>query len=92
MSSAGSQLFTIRGAGGVIKGNRNVYYDYYNLEKERGIERKKLKNRILPNLPYLFFALLFTKIGQTVRYAPGSDITGKALHILEGFSLAMQIR
>ena len=45
---------------------------------------------ILPNLPYLFFALLFTKLGQAVRYAPGSDITGKALHILEGFSLAFR--
>ena len=47
---------------------------------------------ILPNLPYVFFTLLFTKLGQGIRYAPGSDITGKALHILEGFSLTMQIR
>ncbi len=56
------------------------------------MKRVSIKKMIIPNIPYVFFALLFTKVGQAVRYAPGSDITGKALHILEGFSLAMQIR
>ena len=51
-----------------------------------------IKKMIVPNIPYVFFALLFTKIGQAVRYAPGTDIAGKALHILEGFSLARRIR
>ena len=56
------------------------------------MKRGGIKKLIIPNLPYVFFALLFTKIGQVVRYAPGSDISEKALHILEGFSLARQIR
>ena len=51
------------------------------------MKQVSIKKMILPNIPYAFFALLFTKLGQGIRYAPGSDITGKALHILEGFSL-----
>ena len=51
-----------------------------------------IKKMIVPNIPYVFFALLFTKIGQAVRYAPGTGISEKALHILEGFSLARQLR
>ena len=54
------------------------------------MKRVSIKKMILPNIPYAFFALLFTKLGQGIRYAPGSDITGKALHILEGFSLAFR--
>ena len=51
-----------------------------------------IKKMIVPNIPYVLFTLLFTKIGQGVRYAPGTDISEKALHILEGFSLAKRIR
>ncbi len=56
------------------------------------MKRVNIKKMIIPNIPYVFFALLFTKLGQGVRYAPGTDITGKALHILEGFSLAKRIK
>ncbi|BAL00216.1 hypothetical protein OBV_30170 [Oscillibacter valericigenes Sjm18-20] len=47
-----------------------------------------LKKLILPNLPYVFFALLGTKIGQAARLAPGADFSAKALHIAEGFQTA----
>ncbi len=48
------------------------------------------KKIILPNLPYLLFALLGTKCGQAARLAPGLDFSQKALHILDGFRLAFK--
>ena len=44
-----------------------------------------IKKIILPNLPYLLFALLGTKCGQAARLALGMDFSQKALHILDGF-------
>ena len=49
-----------------------------------------IKEIILPNLPYLLFALLGTKCGQAARLAPGLDFSQKALHILDGFRLAFK--
>lgn len=49
-----------------------------------------IKKIIIPNLPYLLFALLGTKCGQAVRLAPGLDFSQKALHILDGFRLAFE--
>ena len=49
-----------------------------------------IKKIILPNLPYLLFALLGTKCGQAARLAPGLDFSQKALHILDGFRLAFE--
>ena len=49
-----------------------------------------IKKIILPNLPYLLFALLGTKCGQAARLAPGMDFSQKALHILDGFRLAFE--
>ena len=49
-----------------------------------------IKKIILPNLPYLLFALLGTKCGQASRLAPGLDFSQKALHILDGFRLAFE--
>ena len=51
---------------------------------------RKAKRLILPNLPYVFFALLATKLGQAWRYAPGIDFSSKFLHIMEGMALAFQ--
>ena len=50
-----------------------------------------IKKIVLPNLPYLLFALLGTKCGQAARLAPGLDFSQKALHILDGFRLAFEI-
>ena len=49
-----------------------------------------LKKIILPNIPYVFLALLGTKLGQAGRLAPGFDFSSKALHIMEGFELAFE--
>ena len=49
-----------------------------------------IKKIILPNLPYLLFALLGPKCGQAARLAPGLDFSQKALHILDGFRLAFK--
>ena len=49
-----------------------------------------IKKIILPNLPYLLFALLGTKCGQAARLAPGLDFSQKALHIQDGFRLAFK--
>ena len=48
------------------------------------------KKKLIPNLPYLLFALLGTKCGQAARLAPGLDFSQKALHILDGFRLAFK--
>lgn len=49
-----------------------------------------LKKLILPNIPYVFIALLATKLGQATRLAPGSDFSSKVLHIMEGLTLAFE--
>ena len=46
------------------------------------------KKLIIPNIPYVFFAYLFDKVGQAVRLAPGADISEKILNITQGFSEA----
>lgn len=49
-----------------------------------------IKKIILPNIPYVFIALLATKLGQAARLAPGFDFSSKAIHIMEGLTLAFQ--
>ena len=49
-----------------------------------------IKKLALPNIPYVFIALYATKLGQAWRFAPGTDFSGKALHIMEGFAAAFQ--
>ena len=50
--------------------------------------KDKLRKYLLPNLPYLFFVYLFDKLCQTVRLAPGLDVSEKLLHIGQGFQTA----
>ena len=49
-----------------------------------------IKKFLLPNIPYVFIALFATKLGQAWRLAPGTDFSGKALHIMDGFAAAFQ--
>lgn len=49
-----------------------------------------LKKRIILNIPYVFFVYLFDKLSQMVRLAPGVDVSGKILHITQGFSVAFE--
>ena len=47
-----------------------------------------IKKQFLINAPYLIFVYLFDKIGQAVRFAPGVDLSGKLLSIVDGFTAA----
>ena len=51
---------------------------------------KKTKRRLLLNLPYIVFALLGTKLGQSWRLAPGFGFSEKFLHLMEGMAAAFQ--
>ena len=53
----------------------------------RQVNYKKL---ILLNLPYVFIALLATKLGEAARLSPGTDFSSKTLHIMEGLGAAFQ--
>ena len=48
------------------------------------MRKKNWKKILIPNIPYFFIALFATKLGQAVRMAPGTDFSGKALHMMEG--------
>ena len=48
----------------------------------------RLKKWILPNLPYVGIALFATKLGQAIRIAPGTDFSGKVLHMMDGMHAA----
>ena len=54
------------------------------------IDTVTLKNQVILHLPYLLFLLVFAKLGQTVRLAPGADASQKLLGLSEGFTLAFQ--
>ena len=49
-----------------------------------------MKKRFLLNFPYLVLGLYATKIGQAYRLSPGTELSEKMLHILDGFALAFQ--
>ena len=49
-----------------------------------------IKKLALPNIPYVLIALFATKLGQAWRLAPGTDFSGKALHLMEGFAAAFR--
>ena len=48
------------------------------------MRKKNWKKILIPNIPYLFIALFATKLGQAIRMAPGTDFSGKVLHMMEG--------
>lgn len=50
----------------------------------------KIKRLLILNTPYLFLALLFTKVSQGWRYAVGFEIADKILNLMEGFSAAFK--
>ena len=54
------------------------------------IDRDILKKQIILHLPYLLFLLVFAKLGEAVRLAPGVDASQKLLGLTEGFSMAFQ--
>lgn len=54
------------------------------------IDTVTLKKQVILHLPYLLLLLVFAKLGQTVRLAPGADASQKLLGLSEGFTLAFQ--
>ena len=46
------------------------------------MKQVNVKKLILPNIPYVFIALLATKVSEAVRLAPGSDASAKLLNIM----------
>lgn len=54
------------------------------------IDTDTLKKQVILHLPYLLFLLVFAKLGEALRLAPGADASQKMLGLAEGFSLAFQ--
>ena len=54
------------------------------------IDTDALKKQVILHLPYLLFLLVFAKLGEAVRLAPGTDASQKLLGLSEGFLLAFQ--
>ena len=54
------------------------------------MKQKNIKKLLLLNLPYFLLGLYATKLGQAYRLAAGADLSGKLLHIMEGFVAAFQ--
>ena len=54
------------------------------------MKKVNLKKLIIPNIPYVFIALLATKLGQAARLAPGFDFSSKVLHFMEGLTMAFE--
>ncbi len=50
----------------------------------------KTKKLFILNIPYLFLALLFTKVSQAWRLAVGYEIGDKILNLTDGFTLAFE--
>ena len=50
------------------------------------IDTDTLKKQVILHLPYLLFFLVFAKLGQAVRLAPGADASQKLLGLSEGFT------
>ena len=53
----------------------------------KNVNYKKL---LITNIPYVFIALLATKLGQAARLAPGFDFSSKVLHIVDGLTMAFE--
>ena len=54
------------------------------------MKQVNVKKLILPNIPYVFIALLATKVSEAVRLAPGADASQKLLGLSEGFREAAE--
>ena len=49
-----------------------------------------VKKQVIRWLPYVLLGLLATKLGEAWRLAEGSDMSGKLLHLMDGFAAAFQ--
>ncbi|MBE6931656.1 MAG: type IV secretory system conjugative DNA transfer family protein [Ruminococcaceae bacterium] len=49
-----------------------------------------LKKAVITAIPYVFFALLGTKLGQAYRLTPGTNFSGRIVHLMAGLTLAFE--
>ena len=49
-----------------------------------------VKKQVIRWLPYVLLGLLATKLGEAWRLAEGGDMSGKILHLMDGFAAAFQ--
>ena len=47
------------------------------------IDAETLKKQVILHLPYVLFLLVFAKLGEAVRLAPGADASQKLLGLSE---------
>lgn len=47
------------------------------------IDAETLKKQVILHLPYILFLLVFAKLGEAVRLAPGADASQKLLGLSE---------
>ena len=52
--------------------------------------KRSVKKLLISSVPYVFFGLLGTKLGQAFRLAPGTDFARKLRQIPEGLNAAFQ--
>lgn len=50
----------------------------------------KIRNYVLPNLPYLFVFWFFSKVGTAYRIAPGADFGSKLMGMVDTFPTAFE--
>ena len=55
------------------------------------IDAETLKKQVILHLPYILFLLVFAKLGEAVRLAPGADASQKLL-CRGGRALLSQVR
>ena len=49
------------------------------------IDAETLKKQVILHLPYLLFLLVFAKLGEAVRLAPGADASQKVIRAFRRF-------
>ena len=54
------------------------------------MNKAQLKKLLILNLPYVLIGLYATKLGEAWRLAEGTDMSGKLLHLMDGFTAAFR--
>ena len=52
------------------------------------MNKARLKKLLILNLPYVLIGLYATKLGEAWHLADGADMSGKLLHLMDGFAAA----
>lgn len=55
------------------------------------IDAETLKKQVILHLPYILFLLVFAKLGEAVRLAPGADASQKLLDCPKALPLRFRV-